>query len=195
MLTIHNLGYQGWFDKEELYQTQLGPDVFHDRGLEAFDRINLLKGGIAFSTLVTTVSPRYAREIQTPEGGEGLDSMLRDRGSDVIGILNGIDDAIWNPATDRYTARSFSAADLSGKALCKAALQAEVGLPQRPDVPLLGLVSRLAEQKGIDIVVGASRRSSRWASRWWCSGRASAGQKSSSRGSARRRTTCAPTSA
>jgi starch synthase len=155
VLTVHNLGYQGWFGKEGLPQTRLGWDVFNPRGLEAYDSINLLKGGIYASTLVTTVSPRYAREIQTPDGGDGLDGVLRDRGSDVIGILNGIDDEIWNPEKDVYTAAPFSAADLRGKAVCKADLQAELGLPARPDVPLFGLVSRLAHQKGIDIVAGA----------------------------------------
>jgi starch synthase len=155
VLTIHNLGYQGWFDKSELYQTQLGWDVFHERGLEAYDKINLLKGGIYHATMVTTVSPRYAQEIQTPLGGEGLDGVLRDRGGDVVGILNGIDDDVWNPETDPHIPAHFSAIDLTGKAACKAALQAELGLPQRPDVPLLGLVSRFAHQKGIDIVAGA----------------------------------------
>lgn len=155
VLTVHNLGYQGWFGKAGLPQTGLGWDLFNPRGLEAYDSINLLKGGIYHSTLVTTVSPRYAREIQTPDGGDGLDGVLRDRGSDVIGILNGIDDAIWNPETDRYTAAPFSAADLRGKAACKADLQAELGLPVRPEVPLFGLVSRLAHQKGIDVVAGA----------------------------------------
>lgn len=155
VLTIHNLGYQGWFEKRELPQTQLGWDVFQTRGLEAYDKINLLKGGIYHATLVTTVSPRYAQEIQTEGGGEGLDGVLRDRGGDIVGILNGIDDDVWNPEADPYIAAPFSADDIAGKAACKAALQAEVGLPQRPDVPLLGLVSRFAQQKGIDIVAGA----------------------------------------
>ena len=155
VLTIHNMGYQGWFGKEELWQTQLGWDVFHARGLEAHDRINLLKGGINHATLVTTVSPRYAREIQTEEGGEGLDGVLRERGGDLIGILNGIDDQVWSPEADPHIAAPFTAADLEGKERCKAALQAEVGLPVEPDVPLIGLVSRLANQKGIDVFAGA----------------------------------------
>jgi starch synthase len=155
VLTIHNMGYQGWFSKDELWQTQLGWDVFHPRGLEAHDSLNLLKGGIYASTLVTTVSPRYAREIQTQEGGEGLDGVLRDRGGDLIGILNGIDDEAWNPETDKYIAAHFDAEDLEGKAICKAALQTEMGLPVEPDVPLVGLVSRLAHQKGIDVFAGA----------------------------------------
>ena len=154
VLTIHNMAYQGWFKKDELYQTGLGWDVFHPRGLEAHDSINLLKGGLNHATLVTTVSPRYAQEIQRPENGEGLDGVLRDRGG-VIGVLNGIDDAIWNPAKDRFLAANFTPQDLTGKAACKAALQAEVGLPVRADVPLLGLISRLVSQKGIDLIAGA----------------------------------------
>jgi starch synthase len=155
VLTIHNMGYQGWFAKDDLWQTQLGWDVFHARGLEKNDSINLLKGGIYHSTFVTTVSPRYAREIQTAEGGEGLDGALRDRGGDLIGILNGIDDDAWNPEKDRHIAAHFEARDIEGKAVCKAALQAEMGLAIEPDVPLVGLVSRLAHQKGIDVFAGA----------------------------------------
>ena len=154
VLTIHNLGYQGWFDASLLPLSGLGWDVFQ-RGLEAHGRLNLLKGGLHHATLISTVSPRYAQEIQTPAGGEGLDGLLRARGGDVIGILNGIDDVVWNPATDRHLAARYDVNDLSGKALCKAALQRELGLPERPDVPLLGLVSRLVHQKGIDVIAGA----------------------------------------
>jgi starch synthase len=155
VLTIHNMGYQGWFGRDELWQTRLGWDDFHARGLERHGSINLLQGGIHEATLVTTVSPRYAREIQTPEGGEGLDGALRDRGGDVVGILNGIDDAIWNPETDAYAPAHFDARDLEGKAACKAALQAEMGLPADPDAPLVALVSRFAHQKGIDVFAAA----------------------------------------
>jgi starch synthase len=155
VLTIHNLGYQGWFDKHELPLTGLGWEVFHARSLEAYDRLNLLKGGLYHATLVSTVSPRYAQEIRAPAGGEGLDGVLRDRGGDVIGVLNGIDEAVWNPQTDLHLAARYSAEDLAGKATCKAALQRELGLPDRPDVPLLGIVSRLAHQKGIDVFASA----------------------------------------
>jgi starch synthase len=158
VLTIHNLGYQGWFSKHDFWQTGLAWSAFHSRGLEAFDRVNLLKGGIYHSTIVSTVSPRYAAEIQTPEGGEQLDGVLRDRGNDVVGVLNGIDDAVWNPSADPLIPATFDAEDLTGKAACKAALQREMGLPERPDVPLLGVVSRLAHQKGIDILAGALDR-------------------------------------
>jgi starch synthase len=155
VLTIHNLGYQGWFDKSELYQTGLGWNVFHPRSLEAHDRINLLKGGIYHSTMVATVSPRYAHEIQTRDGGEALDGVLRDRGGDVVGILNGIDEQAWDPANDRYLPARYDATDLAGKAECKAALQRELGLPVEPRAPLLGVVSRLVHQKGVDVLAAA----------------------------------------
>jgi starch synthase len=158
VLTIHNLGYQGWFDKDELSLTGIGWEEFHERSLETYGRINLLKGGIYHATIVSTVSPTYAREIQTQEGGHGLEGALRDRGRDVIGILNGIDDKIWDPQTSPHLPAHYSADDLRGKGACKAALQREMGLPERPDVPLLGIISRLAHQKGIDIFAGALDR-------------------------------------
>jgi starch synthase len=150
VLTIHNLAYQGWSRGGDLYLTGLDQDTYLNGGLERAGSINLLQAGIVHATMVSTVSPRYAMEIQTREGGEGLDSLLRMRG-DVVGILNGIDDTVWTPEADPHIAAPFSAKDLSGKALCKAALQREMGLPERPDVPLVGLVSRLVGQKGIDI--------------------------------------------
>ncbi|AKT38027.1 glycogen synthase [Chondromyces crocatus] len=155
VLTIHNMGYQGWFDEHLFPLTGLGWDVYRKGGLSAHHRLNLLKGGLHHATLISTVSPRYAQEIKTSEGGEGLDWVLRARGGDVMGILNGIDDAAWNPATDPHLPAHFSADDLSGKALSKAALQREMGLPERADVPLIGVVSRLAHQKGIDVIAGA----------------------------------------
>ncbi|HLM75618.1 MAG TPA: glycogen/starch synthase [Polyangiaceae bacterium] len=158
VLTIHNLGYQGWFNKGELPLTGIGWDQFHAWSLESFDRVNLLKGGIYHATIVSTVSPTYAVEIQTQEGGHGLDGALRDRGRDVIGILNGIDDKVWDPSSSKHLPTHFSADDLRGKAACKAALQREMGLPERPDVPLFGIISRLAHQKGIDIFAGALGR-------------------------------------
>jgi starch synthase len=155
VLTVHNMGYQGRFDKSQLFHTQLGWDLFTYKGIEAHDGINLLKGGIYHATVVTTVSPRYAREIQTPEGGDGLDGVLRDRGADVIGILNGIDEQLWNPKTDVHLPANYTAEDLAGKAVCKATLQSQLGLPQEPSVPLIGVISRFAYQKGIDILAGA----------------------------------------
>ena len=157
VLTVHNLAYQGWFSKDDLPVTGLGWDTYLRGGLERSGSINLLQAGLVHSTMVSTVSPRYATELQTRSGGERMDGLLRARG-DVLGILNGIDDVVWNPETDRHIAAPYSARDLSGKALCKAALQREMGLAERPEVPLLGLVSRLASQKGIDILAAALDR-------------------------------------
>ncbi len=157
VLTIHNLAYQGWYRKQDLYVTGLGWDTYLRGGLERSDSINLLQGGLVHSTMVSTVSPGYASEIQTRENGEGLDGLLRARG-DVVGILNGIDTTVWDPKTDKHLAASYSSRDLSGKAVCKAALQREMGLAERPDVPLLGMVTRLVTQKGIDIFAEALGR-------------------------------------
>ncbi len=150
VLTVHNLAYQGWFGSGDLPVTGLDWDTYRNGGIERSGSLNLLQAGIVHSTIVSTVSPRYAHEIQTRDGGEGMDGLLRARG-DVVGILNGIDEDVWNPSTDKHIAAHFSAKDISGKAVCKAALQREMGLEERPDVPLIGLVSRLATQKGIDV--------------------------------------------
>ena len=157
ILTVHNLAYQGWFGADSFPVTGMSWDVFRNHGLERNGMLNVLQGGLVNSTIVSTVSPTYAGEIQTREGGEGMDGLLRARG-DVVGILNGIDESVWNPATDRHLAAHYSVKDLSGKAFCKAALQREMGLAERPDVPLIGLVSRLAHQKGIDIFCAALDR-------------------------------------
>jgi starch synthase len=126
--------------------------VFTPAGIEFYGQVNLLKGGLLFADLLTTVSPRYSREIQTPELGQGLDGVLRQRSGDLFGILNGIDPEEWNPAIDRHIAARYSAADLSGKAVCKKDLQRRFRLPERAEVPVLGVVSRLAEQKGLDLL-------------------------------------------
>ena len=157
VLTVHNLAYQGWFGQRDLGVTGLSWDTYLRGGLERSGGINLLQGGLVHATMVSTVSPRYASEIQTRDGGEGMDGLLRARG-DVVGILNGIDEDVWNPATDKHLAAHYSVKDMSGKARCKAALQREMGLPERPDVPLIGLVSRLVKQKGIDVFAEALDR-------------------------------------
>jgi starch synthase len=152
VITIHNMAYQGWFERRDYPQTGLPFEPRALSTLEMFGQINLLKAGISASTIVSTVSPTYAREIQTKDGGEGLDGLLRARGGDVIGVLNGIDDNTWSPELDKHIAAPFSDRDMSGKALCKAALQRELGLEERPDVPMIGVVSRLVSQKGIDVI-------------------------------------------
>ena len=158
VLTIHNLAHQGWFDRSRFAETGLEVGFHQHLGLEGNDGINLLKGGIYHSTVISTVSPTYAQEIQTPSYGEGLDALLRSRQSDLFGVLNGIDEEVWNPATDPHLPHRYGAEDLAGKRACKAALQQEAGLPQRPEVPLLGLVSRLAAQKGIDLLLAGIDR-------------------------------------
>lgn len=151
ILTVHNLGYQGLFPASEYPKTGLSWDLFTPAGLEFYGSVNLLKGGLVFADFLTTVSPTYSREIQTTEFGFGLEGVIRERGDRLVGIVNGVDVETWNPATDPHVPDHYSASDLSGKQQCKAVLQREMRLPVR-DVPLLGIVSRLVPQKGMDLV-------------------------------------------
>jgi starch synthase len=150
--TIHNLAYQGVGDGGALFVTGLGPEHYHPGELEHFGALNLAKGALHHATVLSTVSPTYAREIQTPEYGCGLDGVLQGRRGDLFGILNGIDVEEWNPATDPLIAQGFSAARLAGKEVCKAALQREAGWPENPRTPLFGVVGRLTVQKGFDVL-------------------------------------------
>jgi starch synthase len=143
------------FPKEVVPHLGLPWDAFHHEALEFYDQLGFLKAGLVFADALTTVSPTYAREIRTPQGGQGLDALLRARADELHGILNGIDVAEWDPAADPHLPAHFSAKALAGKARCKAALQREVGLPVRDDVPLAAMVTRLAEQKGLDLVMAA----------------------------------------
>lgn len=155
IITIHNIGYQGVFNKANLYWTGLGWDYFNVYCLEFFDQLNFLKAGVMISDMVTTVSPTYAEEILSPEYAFNLEHPLQHRAvqGKLRGILNGIDVNEWSPETDLLIPHNFSHTDLTGKALCKQALQKELGLKVNPDVPLYGVVSRLAEQKGIDVFI------------------------------------------
>ena len=155
VFTIHNLAYQGVFRKEVLPALGLPWDVFRFDAMEFHDRLNFMKAGLVFADALTTVSPTYAHEIQTAEGGEGLDGLLRHRRRDLTGILNGIDHQEWDPATDRHLPAHFDAHALAGKHACKRALQEELGLPARADLPLVAMVGRLADQKGMDLVLAA----------------------------------------
>ncbi len=155
ILTIHNLAYQGLFPPEVLPRIGLSFHIFHMEATEYYGQFNTLKGGIVFSDFITTVSPTYAQEIQTPEYGHGLEGILRKLSDKIVGILNGLDYEVWNPATDealfaQYTARNVR----SGKAQNRRGLLQQVGLPDL-GLPLAGMVSRLAEQKGIDLVAAA----------------------------------------
>jgi starch synthase len=154
-LSIHNLAYQGVFPPESFALTNLPPEFFTVDGVEFYGGLNCLKAGIAFADIITTVSPRYAREITTEEYGCGLDDRLRLRKDRLIGILNGVDCEEWNPSGDKFLARPYSATSLAGKKANKAALQREMELPVSPDVPLFGTITRLTEQKGVDIQLGA----------------------------------------
>jgi len=158
VLTLHNLAFQGRFPADHWHVLNLDARYFVPEFLEFYGEINFLKAGMVFADALTTVSPRYAAEIQTPAFGEGLDGVLRARGAALRGILNGIDAAVWDPATDPHLPARYRAGDLAGKARCKRALQAELGLAVRDDAPLLGVVSRLAEQKGFDLLAVALPR-------------------------------------
>jgi len=153
VFTVHNLAYQGRFWKEDLPLTGIGWDHFNFLDLEYFDQINCMKGGIVHADALTTVSPTYAHEIQHPVHGWGLDGVLRDRRAKLRGILNGVDYDEWNPSTDPHIAAKYSRASMKGKAACKDALQRRCGLAARPDVPVIAMVGRLAEQKGVDLFV------------------------------------------
>ena len=153
VFTIHNLAYQGRFWAEDWHLLNLDRHYFTPEFLEFYGEINFLKAGVVFADAVTTVSPRYAAEIQTPEFGEGLDGLLRARGRQLYGITNGIDYDTWDPARDPHLPAHFTANALAGKHHCKAALQAELGLPVRDDVPVVAMVTRLAGQKGLGLAL------------------------------------------
>ena len=152
VLTIHNIGYQGVFSKDEFPKLGLDWDLFDVDKLEFYGQVNILKGGIVFADIINTVSPTYAKEIETEEFGFSLEGVLDDRRGSVFGILNGLDYDIWNPQADKFIAKNFSAGDISGKAKDKEDLQAYCKLPIAKNIPLFGIVSRLAEQKGLDIL-------------------------------------------
>lgn len=155
ILTIHNIEYQGEYFPGLMDVLDVGWEHFNHLELECDDEVNLLKGGIYHSTLWNTVSPKYAEEIQTPKFGHGLEGVAMDRRGELRGILNGIDYDEWSPESDQNLAAQYSSRDLSGKAICKSSLQAEMGLPVRDDVPLFGIISRLVHQKGVDLLAKA----------------------------------------
>lgn len=155
IFSIHNLAYQGLFPGSLFPRLHLPPGWFKSTGLEFYGQVSFMKGGLVHADRLTTVSPRYAREVQTPAFGCGLDGVLRQRSGDLTGILNGIDTVVWDPAADASIAARYDAARLDGKAVCKAALQAEFGLPVRADAPLFAVVSRMVHQKGLDLLLHA----------------------------------------
>ncbi|MFN3861379.1 MAG: glycogen synthase GlgA [Roseateles sp.] len=155
VFTVHNLAYQGLFPAELFCELGLPPQHYAVEGLEFYGQVSFMKAGLHFADAITTVSPSYAKEIQTPEQGCGLDGLLRRRADVLHGILNGVDYAIWSPAHDRSIAQVYSLAQPEGKAACKAALQRECGLDVKPEALLFGVVSRLTEQKGLPLVLEA----------------------------------------
>lgn len=152
VLTIHNIGYQGIYHSSAYSYIGIGGEYFNPDVFEFYGQLNLLKAGIHFADALTTVSPTHAREILDPAGGMGLAYYLQRRSGSLFGILNGVDYEHWNPATDQLIPARFTPDDLSGKDVCKAALQERFGLEQRADLPLFGIVSRFAPQKGFNLL-------------------------------------------
>ena len=152
LFTIHNLAYQGLFAKEEFPKMGLDWVLFHINYFEFYGKINLMKAGIIYSNAVSTVSPTYAKEMLTREFGCGLEGVLKTREDDLYGILNGIDHTVWDPATDKKIFANYSASDPADKCVNKEGLQKEAGLAVDRDIPLFGLVSRLVDQKGLDVL-------------------------------------------
>jgi starch synthase len=153
VLSVHNAGYQGHFPPATLHECGLPPELFTPQHLEWYGRLNLLKAGLTHADAVVTVSPTHAQELRTPAGGFGLDGVFRALGDRLSGILNGIDQRVWDPAADAQLSAPFHRDALDGKARCKAGLQRSFGLPQRRRVPLFALTGRLVAQKGIDLIL------------------------------------------
>ncbi len=159
VLTVHNLAYQGTFWHWDMNLTGLDWAYFNPAGMEFYGQLNLLKTGLVFADALSTVSPKYAKEIQTEEHGCGLEGVLGGRHRDLVGIINGVDGAHWNPETDSSLVRRYSAEEWrEGKAVNRTALRAEFHLDDDPNVPLIGLIGRLADQKGWDLVIEGMRR-------------------------------------
>jgi len=154
ILTIHNLGYQGIYSKDNFNYMGLGWDVFYNAGFEDWSMLNMLKAGLYSADKLNTVSPNYAEETKTQANGFRLDGVLRYRSADYCGILNGIDTNVWNPAKDKYIPEPYSIKNMAGKAKAKTALQKEFGLSPDPEVPIVGMVTRLTDQKGVGDLFG-----------------------------------------
>lgn len=149
IFTIHNLGYQGIYGKHKFHVTGLDWNVFYSAEFEDYDSMNFLKAGLVSADFLTTVSPTYAKEIQNPAFGFRMDGILRYRSENLVGILNGVDTNVWNPAIDKKIVTNYTAASISKKIDNKLALQEKMGLEINPDIPLIGIITRLADQKGI----------------------------------------------
>lgn len=169
LFTIHNLAYQGAFWHWDMELTGIDWKYFNWQQMEFYGKLNFMKSALVFTDAVSTVSPTYAKEIQHTEHGCGLEGVLQDRSEDLFGVINGCDYSVWNPEIDPHIAMPYSSDNfVGGKAECKRALQEELGLPQRPDVPLISIVGRLADQKGFDLIAPlipqfAARGAVQWA--------------------------------
>ncbi len=153
VFTVHNLAHQGIVEPDRLDALAIPRDLFNPEGVEFYGRINILKAGLVFADAITTVSRTYAAEIRTPELGRGLDGVIASRASRVTGILNGVDYAIWNPATDPHVPARFDAEDPTGKSLCKTSLLKELSLDMNPQRPVVAVLGKLVDRKGTDLVV------------------------------------------
>jgi starch synthase len=153
IITVHNLAYQGIFPREMLSELDLPEEAFTIDGVEYYGKIGFLKGGLRLADRITTVSPTYAKDIQTDEGGMGLGGLLRERAADLRGILNGIDTSVWNPGTDTHIAERYAADRLQNRMANKVALQRRLGLEAEPEAFLLGVISRMSWQKGLDLLL------------------------------------------
>ena len=155
VLTLHNVAHQGVFPKDTLPELGIGWDRFNVNGIEFFGKVNVLKQGVVDADAVTTVSPAYAREIQTEAGGAGLHGVFQERGSALVGIMNGVDYSVWNPATDSNLAARYDAEDATNKARCRGALLRQLGLSVDRSGPVVASVSRLVHQKGLDLLIAS----------------------------------------
>ncbi|MFI5311411.1 MAG: glycogen synthase [Gemmatimonadales bacterium] len=157
VLSVHNAGYQGHFPQAAMQELGLPWELWRLDRLEWYGHLNMLKGGLTMCDVAVTVSPTHAEELRTVEGGFGLDDTFRQLGSRLVGICNGIDQGVWDPATDTAISAHYARTDLAGKAACKDALQRTLGLPRRTDVPLIAMTARLVKQKGFDIILTSRR--------------------------------------
>ncbi|MGE3476908.1 MAG: glycogen synthase GlgA [Rhodospirillaceae bacterium] len=153
VFTVHNMAYQGLYDPGAIERAGISPAAFTPNGVEFWGKVSFLKAGLIYADRVTTVSPTYAREIREPGEGKGLEGVLKMRGGNLVGILNGIDESVWDPTADPHIARTFDASNIALKADNKTALRAALGLPAVDTAPIVAMVSRLVEQKGIDILL------------------------------------------
>ena len=158
LFTIHNLGYQGLFWHYDLHLTGLGWELFTPKALEFFGKLNLMKGGIVFADILTTVSPNYRKEILTPANGFGLEGVLNTRETDLYAVLNGVDYQVWDPAKDPFLPAAYTPDDLENKKVCKSHLQELFHLKKKGETPVIAIISRLLDRKGLDLVSGIFHR-------------------------------------